>query len=282
MRDKDMLTQEQVRKIEEFVYLKPRSVQEIAQHIGKNWRTADRYINEIEKSYGTIAMRVFREGTRGALKIVFWASVEKASHSVFQQNLEEDILKAHRKEDFSAFDIFQYINRRKKSAEMETSETESTAELTALLKTAEKRLLIFSGNLSFINLENKKLDLLYLFDELVKKGVSIKILCRVDIAGKENIERILSLNYKYGKEIIEIRHDEHPIRAFIVDSKVMRMKEVKEPTGKIRELNKKIFIYYTIRDKEWIEWMTKIFWKKFSSSIDSKKRLDELHLIKNR
>jgi hypothetical protein len=163
---------------------------------------------------------------------------------------------------------------------MESKEENNLNELAEMLKTAEKRIIIFSGNLSFINLENKKLDLFYLFDELVKKGISIKILCRIDLVGKENIERILSLNFKYGKEMIEIRHDEQPLRAFIVDNKVMRMKEVKEPTGKIRELNSKVFIYYILRDKEWIEWLTKVFWKKFSSSIDAKKRIDELNLIK--
>ena len=46
-----MLTNELIKKIEEFVYSKPRSVQEIAQLIGKNWRTADRYISEIEKNF---------------------------------------------------------------------------------------------------------------------------------------------------------------------------------------------------------------------------------------
>jgi hypothetical protein len=275
-----MLSPEQVKKIEDFVYSKPRSVQEIAEHLGKNWRTADRYIDEIENSYGTIATQVFRKGTRGALKVVYWASVEKASHSVFQEKLEEEILRARKKEDFSAFDIFQYISDKKKSANMESKEENNLNELAEMLKTAEKRIIIFSGNLSFINLENKKLDLFYLFDELVKKGISIKILCRIDLVGKENIERILSLNFKYGKEMIEIRHDEQPLRAFIVDNKVMRMKEVKEPTGKIRELNSKVFIYYILRDKEWIEWLTKVFWKKFSSSIDAKKRIDELNLIK--
>ena len=41
-----MLNSETIRKIEDFVYAKPRSIQEIAAHIGKNWRTADRYIKD--------------------------------------------------------------------------------------------------------------------------------------------------------------------------------------------------------------------------------------------
>lgn len=63
-------------------------------------------------------------------------------------------------------------------------------------------------------------------------------------------------------------------------NKFFDIKEIKEPTGKISELDKKIFIFYNIKDKEWIDWLTKIFWKMFSSSIDARKRLMELEKIK--
>lgn len=278
-----MLDSNIVKKIEDFVYSKPRSVQEVAEHIEKNWRTADRYIEEIEKDFGTISTRVFREGTRGALKIVFWSSVEKISCSVFQEQLEQEIFKARRKEDFSAFDIFQLVPDKNKKASVENADEENSTnlkEFAEILLQAEKQLLIFSGNLSFINLHNKNFDMFKIIDGLVKKGVSIKIICRVDIAGKENIEKALSLNFKYGKELVEIKNREQPIRAFVVDNKIFRIKEVKESTGKIKELNKKIFIFYTIKDKEWAEWIAKIFWKMFSSSISAKKRLEEMHKLK--
>ena len=87
-----MLSTEIIKKIEDFVYSKPRSIQEVAHHINKNWRTADRYIKEIQKNHGTLDTRVFREGTRGALKIIYWASIEKASSSIFQEQLEEQII----------------------------------------------------------------------------------------------------------------------------------------------------------------------------------------------
>ena len=112
------------------------------------------------------------------------------------------------------------------------------------------------------------------------KNITIKILCRVDLAGKENIERVLSLNLKHGKNLIEIRHDTHPIRGVIIDGKFIRLKEVKEPTGKIKELNKKTFIFYNISDKSWAEWLSRIFWKKFSNSMDANKRLEHLNQIK--
>ena len=274
-----MLDNKTIKIIEDFVYSKPRSIQEIAKHVGKNWRTADRYIHQIEKEFGTLTTRTFREGTRGALKIVYWASVEKVSNSVFQEELEKQIILAKKKEDFSSFDIFQHISEKRKKVTIEEREGDNIDELKKRLMTAKKQLLIFSGNLSFINLKNKKIDVLGELEELVKKGVSIKVLCRVDLAGKDNVEKLLSLNYKYGKELVEIRHAEQPLRAIIYDESLATIKEVKEPTGRINELNKKIFIYYGFKDKEWIIWLRRIFWKMFSKSVDSHKRLQEIDKI---
>ncbi len=279
-----MLDSKLTKKIEDFVYQKPRSIQEIAQHIDKNWRTADRYIAEIEKEFGTLSTRVFREGTRGALKIVFWASMEKVSNSIFQQELEEDILRAKYKEDFSAFDMFQFVPENKKESKIEVEKNEEVLgfnNINSLLESAEKQLLIFSGNLSFINFRNKETRILDILDKLVKKGVSIKIICRVDLVGINNIREVLSLNFKNGKDMIEIRHRRHPLRATIVDSKIFHIKEVREPTGRIQELDRKTFIFYKIKDKEWIEWITRIFWKMFNSSINANERLKELKLLRN-
>jgi hypothetical protein len=277
-----MLDNDIIKRIEDFVYAKPRSIQEIADYIGKNWRTAERYILQIEKDFGTISTRTFREGTRGALKIVYWASIEKVSHSVFQEILEEDIMTLKRKEDFSAFDIFQHVPEKDKKTSIEKKTNENSTNLkeyAELLEKTQKQLLMFSGNLSFINLKNKDVDILKSMEKLVKKGIKIKIICRVDIGGKENIEKLLSLNFKYGKENIEIRHREQPLRAFISDNKLFRIKEIKEPTGKIKELDKTIFIFYTIKNKEWTEWLSRIFWKMFNKSIDSNKRLQEINRI---
>ena len=274
-----MLNSETIKKIEDFVYQKPRSIQEVSEHLGKNWRTVDRYIEEIGKSFGTISVRVFREGTRGALKVVYWSSVEKISHTIFQEKLEEEILKARKKEDFSAFDIFQHVDSKKKKVTVEEREGDNLSELKKRFLTAQKQIFIFSGNLSFINLKNKKIVILDVLEELVKKGVSIKVICRVNLDGVKNIEKLLSLNFKYGKEMIEIRHSEQPLRAIIYDEELATLKEVKEPTGKIHEMNKKIFIYYGIKDKEWIKWLKRIFWKIFNNSISAKKRIEELNKL---
>ncbi len=277
-----MLTAELIRRIEEFVYQKPRSMDEIARHIGKNWRTADRYIEQIERDFGTIAMRVFRGGTKGALKIVYWASVEKASPSVFQQHLENEITRGRKKEDFSAFDIFQHIEDKKKKIFIKVRETEENSDLGSLkdiLLSAKKQIIIFSGNLSFINFKDKDVDVFAVIQDLVKRKVSIKVICRVDIGGLENIEKMLSLNHKYGKEVVEIRHREQPLRAIIIDNTFLSIKEIQKPTGRPYELKKKMFLFYEIRDKEWIEWLARIFWKMFSSSVDAHKRLEEINKL---
>src|SRR3989344_367741 len=243
-----MLTNEKIRQIEEFVYQKPKSIQEIAVFLKKNWRTADRYVKDIIDNVGTLSTKTFREGTRGALKIVYWTSIEKRASSVFQEDLEKQILNAKRKEDFSAFDIFQHIPDKNKQVSMEEKSSEEATdlkELAEIIRQTKKELISLSGNLSYINLKNKSCNIFNELESLVKKGVRIKALCRIDISGKENIEKLLSLNFKYGKDLVEIRHYEHPIRAFILDKKMIRIKEIKEPTGKIHELNKKLFIFYT-------------------------------------
>lgn len=278
-----MLNTDVVKKIESFVHSKPRSVDEVAKHIGKNWRTADRYISEIEKEHSTISTRVFREGSRGALKIVFWSSMENSSSTVFQEILEKELLNNKYKQDFSAFDIFQYVSDKNKVANVEEAKQESYTrlkEFSDILLSTKRELIIFSGNLSFINLKNKDVDLYSTIETLVKRGVKIKIICRVDFVGIANIEKILALNFKYGKELIEVRHREQPLRANIIDGKLIRIKEVKNSTGKINELGKQMFIFYTIKDSEWAIWLSKVFWKMFSASIDARRRLDELKKLK--
>ncbi len=278
-----MLDSKTIKKIEDFVYLKPRSIQEIAQHIGKSWRTADRYVSYIEEEFGNISTRTFREGTRGALKIAYWASIEKLKGSVFQKQLEEQIMHGREKGDFSAFDIFQHVPDKNKTAWMKKGDSEiklgRLKEFKELLLKAKKQILFFSGNLSFINYKDKETDIFSVLEEIVKKGITIKVICRVDLAGRENIEKMLSLNFKHGKELIEIRHREQPLRATIIDNTLFSMKEMKEPTGKERELNKRLFIFYTIKNKEWAEWLSKIFWKMFNTSIGSDKRLQEMDKI---
>jgi len=275
-----MLDQKIIKKIEDFVFKQPRSMQEIAVHIEKNWRTADRYINEIIENFGTISTKTFREGTRGALKIAYQTNIDKISHSVFQEKLEKEIMISRKKEDFSPFDIFQFVDDRNKKSSINYKEADNLEEYKNIILSAQKSVLFFSGNMSFINLDNKNINFSEVLDSLFKKNISIKILSRVDLQGKDNVEKTLAFNFKHKKELLEIRHDDQPIRGVIVDDKILRMKEVRIPTGKQNELQKQTFIYYTIKDKEWVEWISKIFWKKFNNSLDARKRLDELNKIR--
>jgi hypothetical protein len=279
-----MLDTAMIRKIEEFVYAKPRTVDEIAKLIDKNWRTADRYVQEIEEEHGTISTRVFREGTRGALKLVFGINTERISNTVFQQALEEDIFRGKMREDFTALDIFQYVPESEKGMSVWHGKGEqylgSLERLGAMLLKAENQMLLFSGNLSFAFYKDKKIDIFNVFEELVKRGVSIKVVCRVDPTGEENIRKLLALNYKYGKELIEIRHREQPLRLTIIDKKLFNMKDVFRPTGRDYELKINTFGFYTVYNQEWLEWITKIFWKMFSHSIDAQKRLEQWGKLK--
>lgn len=278
-----MLDPEIIRKIEDFVYSRPRSIQEISEHLKKNWRTVDRYVEEIIKEYGTLDKRIFREGTRGALKIVYWASVEKVSHSVFQEELEKEIMNSKEPSEFSCFDIFQHVSDDKKKVWSGIGKDEVDAKRLGsfrdMLKTAKKQVLFFSGNLSFINFDDGEVNLFNELEELVKNGISIKVLCRADVAGRENIEKLLSLNYKYGKSLIEIRHRRQPLRVTVIDGKILNLKEIIVPGKRKGEFDKQLFIFYTIYDKEWAEWMSRIFWKMFSNSVGSEKRLGELKKI---
>lgn len=277
-----MLDNKTMQKIEKFVSVQPRSINEIATYLNKNWRTVDRYLKQIDEEYGTISTKTFRGGTRGALKIAYLSTPDRISSTKFQEELEEQILAAKRKEEFSAFDIFQHVPKNNKRAIVENEISEMSTnlqELIQILNSTKKELKLFSGNLSWINLKKGEIDLFEILENLVKKGVKIKVLCRVDLGGLENIKKVLQLNYKYGKELVEIRHREHPIRAFVIDNNSIRLKEIKEPTGKIKELDKKKFIFYTIKDKDWTEWLSKIFIKLFHTSIGAEKRIEELNKL---
>jgi len=274
-----MLTPEVVKRIESFVQEQPRSIDEIAKLLKKNWRTADRYVKEIAAEHSTLSIKVFREGSRGALKVVYYSSMDQFRGTVFQEALEHDILAGKKKDDFSEFDIYQHVPEGRKKASVESAENVNSTDFTELadiIRDTKKELLIFSGNMSFINLKNKNVSIYTEFDKLVKRGVRINAVCNIDLAGKANVEKMLSLNFRNGKQMIEVRHREQPLRGMISDTKIIRIKEVKEPTGKIHELNKRIFIFYTIRDNDWAKWLSRVFWKMFSTSVEAKKRIDEL------
>ena len=273
-----MLDSKLTKKIADFVYIKPRTIQEIAQHVNKNWRTAERYVNKIIEETGSIAVRTFRGGTRGALKIVYWNSIEKIHSSELQKRLFNKIEQGKRRNDFSPFDIYQHVADGKRMVYAEQKEHESATDVKkviSMLRSAQNQVLFFSGNLSFTNFPSEDRKIVDVIEELAKNNISIKILTRVDIAGRRNIEEAAAINERLGKDIIEIRHCEQPLRAIIVDDKIARFKEKLDPGNYAEgELDKKTFLFYEIYDAEWVEWLQKVFWHLFRTAVPLKKRLE--------
>jgi hypothetical protein len=280
-----MLTTEISKKINDFVYSQPRSVDEIAKHINKNWRTANSYIERIEKEQGTVSIKTFREGTRGALKIVFWNNIEKIHSTNLQEKLFRKIESGKRKDEFSASEIMQHIpDNRKKIVMMNSkkySSKENFEDFVNFLRSAKKQVLFFSGNLTFSNLSVHDKKIREIIEELCKRNVSVKILTRVELAGLDNIKNVLAINDRLGRQAVEVRHCFQPLRTTIVDNKEARTKEVyKKEDFEEGELKETVHLLYEIYDKEWIDWLQKVFWNLFSSSVSAETRIRQFEKLK--
>jgi len=273
-----MLTKELTDTITEFVRQKPRTVQEIAHTLQKNWRTADRYVETIAGETGLLATRTFREGTRGALKLVFWNAIDHAKGSAYQDRLLQKILHGNHKEDFSPFDIYQFIPENKREAFLEKNEypTNTSISNNLLVKKAKQQVLYFSGNLSWLD---KQPDMVPTLEQLSHKHIATKILTRIDVTSQEKAHHLLAINKRVGWDALQIRHCEQPLRAMIVDQSVASIKEVMTPHHH-RELNKNTFIFYRIEDEHWIGWLQKVFWHLWGQSVDASIRIKALSTLK--
>ena len=277
-----MLTPEIVTKIHDFVYEKPRTITEIAEFLELNWRTADSYVEKIASEQGTIGTRLFRGGTRGALKIVFWNLGAKINSVHVQDALFSRISSGIKKSDFSPFDIYQYVDETKRGAVI--VENARRKEMISALQAAKKQILFLSGNLSWINDSEGRVPLLKVIEETVQRGVSVKVLCRIDFPGIKNILLMQAINNQIGKDVIEIRHMEQPLRGFIVDSELeegfFQLKETKNVQDfKAGEMDKNMTLSYTVQDKVWITWLSKVFWHSFRSAVPYEKRIKDLRSI---
>jgi molybdenum-dependent DNA-binding transcriptional regulator ModE len=267
----------------EFVKRKPCTIDEIAKVLGKNWRTADRYVERIASESGELAVRTFRGGTRGALKIVYHVTRESIASTEFQERLLQRVLAGRRKEDFSPFDIYQYVEPKLRRAFMEAQDSENAhidQGLTPLLRGAQKQVLIFSGNLSWANVKEGRTQMLDILEELALAGVQVKIITRVEVASLKNLARVQEVNERAGRDLIEIRHAEQPLRAVVIDDKVVRFKELLDPLRyKAGELDKHTYVFYEVHDKEWVEWLSRVFFSLFRAGVPASRRLDGLNSI---
>lgn len=273
-----MLDKRTTNAILDVVRVRPRTVQEIAVTIDKNWRTAERYVERIATETGFIATRTFREGTRGALKVVYWNSLDRAKGSAYQERLLQRITLATRKEDFSPFDIYQFVPAEQREAYVEKTEFPRHPQINydKLLLTAQHQVMFFSGNLSWMEFGPERMKTL---EKIARRHISIKILTRVDMTSRKNAEAALAINQRVGWDAVEIRHCEQPLRLAIVDDGLATIKEVLSPT-KDREVKEKTFLFYIIRDNEWVLWLQKVFWHLWEQSIDARTRLDTLSTLK--
>ena len=279
-----MLDKKLVRKIENVVRQKPRTVQEISHLIGKSWLTADRYVEKVMQQEGSISVRTFRGGTKGALKIVYWNS-DPVFSSQFQERLFRQIEAGRKKSDFSPSDIFQHIDEKEKRSffmpENKYVSKEYFNKFINHLLCAEHQILFFSGNMTFSRMHSHDMKIQGVLQELAEKGVDIKILSRVELPGLDNVKGIMSINDLVGRNVIDVRHSYQPIRGVIIDNKVMVFHEPKDTRNYFKgELDEPIIVVYEIYDEEWIEWLQKVFWHLFRSSISAEKRIDDLEKMK--
>jgi len=269
-----MLTKEIRQQIEDFVRASPRTVQEVALAIDRNWRTADRYIQEITQEFGTIATRTFREGTRGALKLVYWNALSGAKGTTYQERLRTLIESGRTKYDFSPMHIYQYADPARREAVRSTKP--DTSDFAKLLGTTQRQLLSLSGNLSWIKQDKKYFAVI---EELVKRKVHIKIITRIDLTSQDIARKLLQLNETHGDDYITIRHCEQPLRCVVIDDTITSIKEVFSPS-RLPELKEMTYIYYRIADPVWIVWLQKVFWHLWEQSIDAQSRIDALKTIR--
>ncbi len=280
-----VLDQNTIEKIKSLVYEKPRSINDIAIKLNKNWRTVDRYIEEIILKTGSIKTITFREGTRGALKLVYWNNTQKIYSTDLQEDLFKKIELGINKSDFSPFEIYQYVDSNKREGFYEEIEDESKynyrmENLVSYIELAQKEIFIFAGNLAFINIKvNNKFILEYLKDA-ISRGVSIKVISFINLIDLENIEKVLSLNVGLKDPLLELRHSITPLRGYIFDSKILRLGEIGLGQKKQNQIQNKVAFYYEIREDSWVDWFSKLFWKKFQNSIESSKRIDNIKSLR--
>lgn len=257
----------------------PRTIQDIARLLGRSWVTAEKYMQQLRTETGTIGIKTFRQGTQGALKIVYLANPDPHEDEV-KENLFHFIHAGRRKQDFDFLELYQFVPDDKKSAHIQQYDTNEDVAADLIAKTianAEKSVLLFSGNLSFLNTKNK--IMLQTLEDLIKRKVQVKILARINIASLGNLHLLLPLLKKYP-HLIEIRHRFQPLRGSIVDEKIALFRtEETIDLYKEHELEKNTQIFYELYDSEWVVWLQKVFWNLYRASIDYELRVKELRNI---
>jgi predicted transcriptional regulator len=270
-----VLKQSDVDKVVVFVKQEPKTIQEVAKLLGRSWVTAESYVQQIKERTGLVNIKTFRKGSQGALKVVYYNYKESLVSEDVKKDLYHQIRQSRKKEDFDAFEIFQFVpDEKKKAFTLECSkDLPKNPQFSKILQQATHSIYFFSGNMSFLALTEGKRSIIDAFEELLKRKVHIKILCRVDVASINNIMRLKHLLEKYP-EFIELRHSRQPLRGFIIDDSLARFSNEALITDyKTGELLKNVKFFYEIYDAEWIEWLQKVFWSLFRTSLSHEERM---------
>lgn len=272
----------ETKQIIAFVKKEPRTVQDISRLIKRSWVTTNTYLQKIKESTGLIDIKVFRKGTQGAIKVVFYSYPDSLNADEVKEALYSQIRRARMKQEFDFMEIFQYIPDKQKKAFCEHYRDESLStnqHIASFLREAQSQVICFSGNISFINVKENKTKVISIIEELLQRKVRFKILTRVNIASIDNISKLSVLMRKYPG-MIEVRHCYQPLRGFIIDGRIARFKNDEfQKTYRKGELGENTRIFYQITDPEWIDWLSKVFWQMFRVSLDYNIRLKETRNI---
>ena len=270
------LSDKEIKVVIDFVKMQPRTMQEISHLIKKSWVTTDSYVQQIREHTGLVGIKTFRKGTQAALKIVYYEHKDSLMSDGYREMVTLKISSARYKQDFDFMDVYQFVPGKLKRAFSETATKDSLVDVSKMLQSAERQVYCFSGNLSFASYMKN----LTAIEDLLKRNVMVKIVCRVNQASISNISRFSAMMVRYPG-FIEIRHCYQPLRGFIIDDTAAYFKsEERQEAYKLGELDTDTRVRYEIYDPEWVSWLQKLFWGLFRSSIDCTVRLKEMQRIK--
>ena len=271
-----VLTPADAEKILAKVKKEPCLVQDLAQHLHKSWVTTERYVTKLAQEKGLVKVKTFREGTKGAIKVVYWNYPESAQQDEIKARAFERITLLSDKKDFSPLEIYQHVPPKYARAFYEYYDDPSLAtkqHLASFFRQAQHEVFIFSGNLSFLNVQEGGKCVTDLLEELLERGITLRILCKVDVESLGNLHPLDRLLKKYPKQV-DVRHRLHPLRGVLIDRTIARLKAEKARSDfKARELKQDIRLFYEITDPDWVDWLQNVFWHLYRHGIDYKARL---------
>ncbi len=273
------VSQEEQEAIIGFVRKEPRAISEVARRIERSWVTAERYVQDIAERTGVLRIKVFRKGTRGALKLVYYDHADRPMRDELEKELYKRIRSGTAKRDFRFFDIYQWADDAQKTARAQPLSENAAAGIIRDLESCERQLLVFSGNLSVLKAHAGGTSVADVLARLVGRGVTLRILTRVSFGGLSNLAPVHALGKKHP-ERVEIRHAEQPLRGFLIDGSYARFTDEEHAsTYRAGELEEDLRITYAVRDPSWVQWLSRVFWNLYRPAMDAKRRQEELERL---